>query len=362
MGGTAIAYPRAYGWQPEHPSAQMEILIYADDIIHTAPNTFPDQALRSLGLAYTAHYGGDWSGFETDLNSGTWDLVLFANDNYPPPYSTLTALDNYVKNGGRLVLHTWRVGANSSHGLWNTLGFVWIGDDSNPPDPVYWWEPGHPVFNRPDSVPEFTSLSGGIYGIYGQSVEPLADFQALAGYTTPGPDPNKAALIRGNQNRTLFRGFLDGQNSADRDADGILDGVELWINLIENTFGVTWLSVDPSSGTIPGRDSMNIVVTYDAAEMLLGDYFAELVTSSNDPDEPELTVPAHMRVVPRGDANGDFIVTLSDAVHLLNYLFKSGPAPDPIEAGDAYCDDKVDTSDIIYLINYLFKSGPPPCP
>lgn len=62
-----------------------------------------------------------------------------------------------------------------------------------------------------------------------------------------------------------------------------------------------------------------------------------------------------------GDANGDGIIDLADAVHLLNYLFKGGPAPNPLEVGDCNCDDLVDLADVVYLLNYLFKGGPPPC-
>ncbi|HEX7402260.1 MAG TPA: SBBP repeat-containing protein, partial [candidate division Zixibacteria bacterium] len=63
-----------------------------------------------------------------------------------------------------------------------------------------------------------------------------------------------------------------------------------------------------------------------------------------------------------GDANKDGIVDVGDVVYLINYLFKSGPAPVPIlTAGDASCDGVVDVGDIVYLINYLFKNGPEPC-
>jgi len=62
-----------------------------------------------------------------------------------------------------------------------------------------------------------------------------------------------------------------------------------------------------------------------------------------------------------GDANRDGKVTVSDVVYLINYLFKGGPAPNPLAVGDANCDGKVSISDIVYLINYLFKGGPAPC-
>jgi hypothetical protein len=62
----------------------------------------------------------------------------------------------------------------------------------------------------------------------------------------------------------------------------------------------------------------------------------------------------------RGDANGDGIINLGDAVYVLNYLFKGGPAPNPLDAGDANCDGTVDLGDAVYILNYLFKGGPPP--
>ena len=62
----------------------------------------------------------------------------------------------------------------------------------------------------------------------------------------------------------------------------------------------------------------------------------------------------------RGDANADQTIDLSDAIYILNYLFKNGPTPVPFEAGDVDCDEVVDLSDALILLNYLFKNGPPP--
>jgi len=62
----------------------------------------------------------------------------------------------------------------------------------------------------------------------------------------------------------------------------------------------------------------------------------------------------------RGDANGDGVVEPGDVVHLINYLFRNGSAPDPLESGDCNCDGSVGPGDVVYLINYLFRGGPPP--
>jgi len=62
-----------------------------------------------------------------------------------------------------------------------------------------------------------------------------------------------------------------------------------------------------------------------------------------------------------GDANGDGVVNIADAVYIINYLFQSGPAPDPLSVGDLNCDGEVNIADVVCLINYLFTGGPLPC-
>ncbi|HEV8627572.1 MAG TPA: carboxypeptidase regulatory-like domain-containing protein, partial [Acidimicrobiia bacterium] len=299
-GGQAKAYPSAYRWRPTGAPSQASVLIYADDAYHTAPNTYLDQALQRLGMGYTAHYDADFAGFESDLTSGSWDLVLFGDDNFFPPTSTLTALNDYVNGGGKLVFATWTLSFNPSP-LYQTLGFASVSDDFDPPDPVHFWQPDHPVFTNPESVPELTDLTGGRYGIYGQAGNALAGFDALAGYTTPGPDPNQAAMVLGNGSRTVFKGFMDGQNDADLDADGTRDGVELWANLIVGLeFGffqdVPWLSEAPTSGTLaPGR-SQAIDVTVDTTGLAPGVYGANLFVLSNSARQPQLRVPVTLIV------------------------------------------------------------------
>jgi hypothetical protein len=62
----------------------------------------------------------------------------------------------------------------------------------------------------------------------------------------------------------------------------------------------------------------------------------------------------------RGDANGDQIIDAGDVVYLINYLYKGGTIPNPLDAGNANCDGTVDAGDVVYLINYLYKGGEPP--
>jgi hypothetical protein len=61
-----------------------------------------------------------------------------------------------------------------------------------------------------------------------------------------------------------------------------------------------------------------------------------------------------------GDVNGDGKIDPGDAVFLLNYLFRDGPAPQPLAAGDVNGDCEVTAGDVMYMINYLFRDGPRP--
>lgn len=62
-----------------------------------------------------------------------------------------------------------------------------------------------------------------------------------------------------------------------------------------------------------------------------------------------------------GDADATGVITISDAVSLINYIFSSGPEPNPLLSGDADCNLIVTISDAVHLINYIFAGGPPPC-
>jgi len=62
-----------------------------------------------------------------------------------------------------------------------------------------------------------------------------------------------------------------------------------------------------------------------------------------------------------GDANGDKSVNIGDAVYVINFIFKGGPPPSPLEAGDANCDHARNVGDAVYVINYIFKGGLAPC-
>jgi len=86
----------------------------------------------------------------------------------------------------------------------------------------------------------------------------------------------------------------------------------------------------------------------------------------NDPDGSRNDMGAIAYEPPSfvcGDADGSEQINILDVTRLINYLYKDGSPPEPMEAGDANGNGALNILDATYLINYLYKSGPGPlCP
>lgn len=61
-----------------------------------------------------------------------------------------------------------------------------------------------------------------------------------------------------------------------------------------------------------------------------------------------------------GDVNRDGIVDVGDPVYIIEFIFREGETPDPIEIADVNCDGRIDIGDARFLINYVFREGPKP--
>ena len=133
-------------------------------------------------------------------------------------------------------------------------------------------------------------------------------------------------------------------------------------NLAISLNAARWMTVSPVSGTIEPYSSDVITVNFDAADLEMGTYTGQLTINCNDPMSPAmwLTVSLEVSSFTCGDANGDGDVNVADAVMLINYVFKGGPAPEPLQAADANGDGDVNVADAVFLINYVFSGGPAP--
>ena len=152
------------------------------------------------------------------------------------------------------------------------------------------------------------------------------------------------------------------------------NGGESWF--VGNDYDILWYSVST-------KDSVKIEYSVDAGDTW--SVIAETTTNDgeyswNVPDTPSDSCLMKVSDVADGspvdnsddffriinyvpgDATGDLIVDVADAIFLLNYLFKGDDPPDPLASGDPNADCVVDVADAVYLLNYLFKGGDPPQP
>jgi hypothetical protein len=152
-------------------------------------------------------------------------------------------------------------------------------------------------------------------------------------------DKSNVAPIVGDEsastvrNGTLFEFYPDVTDPDDTD------------HSITYTELPTWCSVQNDSvvGTVPAEYSVQ-TLTVIAADYCNADTMSFAVTAyvCGDPDQSGA-------------------VDIDDAVHLIQFIFAGGTAPEPAEAGDVDCTGDTDIDDVVYVISFIFSGGPEPC-
>lgn len=109
--------------------------------------------------------------------------------------------------------------------------------------------------------------------------------------------------------------------------DGAANDFPGWFfdDVMVTSAGFSFLSVSPAQGSVPNGQSIDLAVTFDAAGLFGGDYDAEIEILSNDPDESQLFVPAHLQVTGAPDISvspaaldfGQVFITAFDTLALL---------------------------------------------
>ena len=67
-------------------------------------------------------------------------------------------------------------------------------------------------------------------------------------------------------------------------------------NVLMHTGGISWLAVTPLTGTVFPNESIELDVEFDATNLFGGEYTADILVGSNDPENPTVTVPVTLQV------------------------------------------------------------------
>lgn len=105
-----------------------------------------------------------------------------------------------------------------------------------------------------------------------------------------------------------------------------------------------WLSEDPTNGAVDPGTQASITVTFDTTSLDLGDYYADIIITSNDPNENPLIIPVYLTVghIDIGGFAADF--GRADCI---------GDCP-----GDSDGDEDVDGSDLAEFAKNLGLQNP----
>jgi hypothetical protein len=152
----------------------------------------------------------------------------------------------------------------------------------------------------------------------GQPIEssvPGGGFGILSGTSMAAPHVAGAWAVLKQQNpQASVSAILDAIASAGVPISDPRNGItrpRLQLDAALGTGGGAWISVSPASGTTPAGGSSTLAVTIDAGGLGAGTYGGALTLTSNDPDEPVVTVPVTLTV--GGGATGGVLTHLTAA-------------------------------------------------
>jgi hypothetical protein len=166
-----------------------------------------------------------------------------------------------------------------------------------------------------------------------------------------------------------FYGAWTKENLPNQQGTGFKPGF-LYDNM--STAGINLYNVP----TIPFID-LHTGVTFDKISMVPGtkyEYVFALVTTNAGEADYNAQIAAAKTWYEglqtccnkAGDANNDNKVNVGDAVFIISYVFRGGPAPACLAEGNANGDltpqggNKINVGDAVYIISYVFRQGPAP--
>jgi hypothetical protein len=267
----------------------------------------------------TSYYDNDFTNYEYEVKmrkttGGSYNIGLILNgdpsqlDSYGDWYNcywlAISASGDWVffkeVNGSVITLQSWTYSADLFTGLgaWNVVKVV----SANGYFDVYF----NSVLQGTYVDSTFTSGKVGLkmydYSYAGQaeydyvSLTPLTDGYTF-GPAHRGGYRNEVTLNNNERSKVAKkRHIVDGEISLDTGREVSRSSLSEGNYIFNRVSRDNWLSFLPGSGTVTAGTSMDVTVTFNAADMFGGDYNDDIIITSNDPVTPEVIVPAHLHV------------------------------------------------------------------
>ena len=251
-------------------------------------------------------------GFDFEFYGNTYDEFRICTNGFISFTSTSTAYSNQPIPGAGAP-------ENLVAPFWDDLNFGSV-------ERAYYYNDGTRLIVAWHDVPHYS-----VGGNYTFEVILYPDGTILYQYLTMG-DPTNSATV-GTQNAAQTDGLQIAFN-----ADYIHDNLAVKIAKMPQ-----WVVVSPNSGRVYGGGSFDVAVAFDATGLLGGNYEANIVIESNDPDEDPWVVPVNLHVTGAPDISvapiavdfGDVFIGVTETTDIV----VSNPGTDDLTIMDITSDN-----------------------
>ncbi len=274
-------------WGEDTRDMDSPILLYTEDM------TIGYEALGFLGYPYEVVNTS--SDFVTAMSTESYEAVLITLEEALSA-AELAIIEGFIGEGGKAIIACPDLEGTSTHTIWPVLGMDIYADLAGTPSALTWDLPEHPVFLTPREVPFSVETVDETFDDYGDAIL-SAGATVLASFDE-FPYPANGAITLSEDENLILNSFVMS-DSRDEDGDEMADGVELLINELYYLVAlddIPWLSVAPDSGDLSSHETDDATVTFDATELIEGDYRGFIMATSTDPARPVITVPCLLHV------------------------------------------------------------------
>ena len=262
-------------------------------LLFTDEQTIGMDALDFLGYGYNVvHTSADFVSWLSIADYAA--AVITVEDDISP--AVLGVIETFIGAGGKVVLVCPDLDAQSGHTIWDAVGVEVFADIGTTPSALTWDSPEHPIFHTPFEVPLSVETVTGSFADYGDGILTV-DATVVASFDEL-PYPGNGAIVLAADGAMFINSFVMNDDS-DSDGDDVMDGMELLANEIYYVIGlddIPWLSVDPEEGTLSSHRTDEGLVTFDATDLIEGDYTGYLIATSTDPGNPTIPVLCQFHV------------------------------------------------------------------